>query len=239
VTAPRQLSLQIMLDDAATFDNFHLTPANAQVYGYLRNSSAIAQFTWLWGAPGAGCSHLLQALCQLSDEPSTAGTTGSALYIPLQMHEQLHPGILEGLEGLTQVCLDDIELVLGKADWELALFSLFNRLRESGTQLLIAGKSAPRHLAVNLPDLLSRLQLGVVFQVHELTDEDKVQALQKRARLRGMELSEEVAHYLLQRTERSSTGLFGLLERLDKHSLQTQRRITIPLVREVFQNDTL
>ena len=59
------------------------------------------------------------------------------------------------------------------------------------------------------------------------------------ARLRGMELSAEVAHYVLQRTERSSKGLFALLERLDEHSLQTQRRITIPLVREVFQNETL
>jgi DnaA family protein len=54
-----------------------------------------------------------------------------------------------------------------------------------------------------------------------------------------MDLSEEVAHYVLQRTERSSKGLFSLLERLDEHSLRTQRRITIPLVREVFQNDTL
>jgi len=228
-----------MLDDAATFDNFHVTPANAPVSAYLCNPADIAQFTWLWGAPGAGCSHLLQALCQLGAAPSPAGHTSGTFYIPLQMHEQLHPAILEGLEGLQLVCLDDIEHVLGKGDWELALFSLFNRLRDSGTRLLIAGKSAPRHLHVQLPDLLSRLQLGVVFQVHELSDEDKIQALQKRARLRGMELSEEVAHYLLQRTERSSKGLFALLERLDEHSLRTQRRITIPLVRDVVQNGTL
>ena len=230
---PRQLALQIMLDDAATFDNFHVTQANAQVLDYLRDDSNLAQFTCLWGAPGAGCSHLLQALCQ------RGGYTRGTFYMPLQMHEQLHPDIFEGLEALDLVCLDDIEHIAGVATWEQALFSLFNRLRDSGTRLLIAGRSAPRHLQVQLPDLLSRLQLGVVFQVHELTDEDKVQALQKRARLRGMELTEEVAHYVLQRTERSSKGLFALLERLDEHSLQTQRRITIPLVREVFQNETL
>lgn len=159
--------------------------------------------------------------------------------MPLQMHAQFHPEMLEGLEALDLVCLDDIEYISGNADWELALFFLFNRLRDSGTRLLIAGRSAPRQLQIQLPDLLSRLQQGLVFQVHELTDEDKIQALQKRARLRGMDLSEEVAHYVLQRTERSSKGLFSLLERLDEHSLQTQRRITIPLVREVFQNDTL
>ena len=37
----------------------------------------------------------------------------------------------------------------------------------------------------------------------------------------------------------SNVLLVSLLERLDEHSLQTQRRITIPLVREVFQNETL
>lgn len=232
MTLPRQLPLQIMLDDAATFDNFHVTPANAPVFNYLRDAANIAQFTCLWGAPGAGCSHLLQALCQQGD-------AAGAFYIPLQMHAQFHPGILEGLESLQLVCLDDIEQVLGQAEWELALFSLFNRLRETGTNLLIAGRHAPRQLPVQLPDLLSRLQLGVVFQVHVLTDEQKSQALQKRARLRGMELSEDVAHYLMQRTERSSKGLFALLERLDEHSLQTQRRITIPLVRDVLQNETL
>jgi DnaA family protein len=230
---PRQLSLQIMLDDAATFDNFHVTAANAQALDYLRDATHLAQFTWLWGVPGAGCSHLLQALCQQE------GNAGGILYMPLQMHAQFHPEMLEGLEALDMVCLDDVEHIAGNADWELALFSLFNRLRDSGTRLLIAGRSAPRQLQVQLPDLLSRLQLGLVFQVHELTDEDKIQALQKRARLRGMDLSDEVAHYVLQRTERSSKGLFSLLERLDEHSLRSQRRITIPLVREVFQNDTL
>lgn len=230
---PRQLSLQVMLDDAATFDNFHVTAANAQALDYLRDATHLAQFTWLWGAPGAGCSHLLQALCQ--QEGHARGT----LYMPLQMLAQFHPEMLEGLEALDLVCLDDVEHIAGNADWELALFSLFNRLRDSGTRLLIAGRSAPRKLQVQLPDLLSRLQLGLVFQVHELTDEEKIQALQKRARLRGMDLSEEVAHYFLQRTERSSKGLFSLLERLDEHSLRTQRRITIPLVREVLQNDTL
>ncbi|MEY3666951.1 MAG: hypothetical protein RL572_491, partial [Pseudomonadota bacterium] len=61
---PRQLALQIALDDAATFDNFHVTAANRALVNYLQEPAALAQFTWLWGTPGAGCSHLLQAMCQ-------------------------------------------------------------------------------------------------------------------------------------------------------------------------------
>jgi len=241
MSRPQQLSLQVMLDDSATFDNFHVTPANAQVFDYLGDVEELAQFTFLWGATGAGCSHLLQALCHRCDEE-----TGGTFYFPLQLHAQFPVEILEGLEALSLVCLDGIEQIVGQPAWELALFSLFNRLRDSGTRLLVAGKSAPRQLQVHLPDLMSRLQLGIVFQVHELSDEEKIQAMQKRARIRGMELSEDVAHYVLQRAERSSSGLFELLERLDEHSLQRQRKITIPLVRELLsvappttQNGTL
>ncbi len=236
---PRQLALQITLDDAATFDNFHVTSANQALLNYLQEPAALAQFTWLWGAPGAGCSHLLQAMCQQDATADTVQPWAASFYVPLGQHGEWHPDILLGLESLQLVCLDDVEAIAGLPDWEEALFHLFNRLRESGTRLLVAARTAPREAAFVLPDLLSRLQSGVVFQVHEPDDEDKLQALRKRAGRRGLELSEEVARYILQRTARSNTELFALLERLDTHSLQRQRRISVALVRDLLQNDTL
>jgi len=236
---PRQLALQITLDDAATFDNFHVTSANFALLNYLREPAGLAQFTWLWGAPGAGCSHLLQAMCQQDSAVALAQPWGSSLYVPLRQHADWHPDILQGLESLQLVCLDDVDAIAGLADWEEALFHLFNRLRERGTRLLVAGRTAPREAAFLLPDLLSRLQSGVVFQVQEPDDDGKSQALRMRAERRGLELSEEVARYILQRTARSNTELFALLERLDSHSLQRQRRISVALVRDLLQNDTL
>ncbi len=236
---PRQLALQITLDDTATFDNFHVTDANRALLNYLQDSAAVAQFTWLWGASGAGCSHLLQAVCQQDAVDDVSQPWTASFYVPLRHHADWHPDILLGLETLQLVCLDDVDAIAGLPDWEEALFHLFNRLRDSGTRLLMAARMAPREAAFVLPDLLSRLQSGVVFQVHEPDDEDKLQALRKRAARRGLELSEEVARYILQRTERGNTELFALLERLDSHSLQRQRRISIALVRDLLQNDTL
>ncbi len=236
---PRQLALQITLDDTATFDNFHVTDANRALVNYLQDPAALAQFTWLWGATGAGCSHLLQAVCQQDAVDEAAQPWTASFYVPLRQHADWHPDILLGLETLQLVCLDDVDAIAGLTDWEEALFHLFNRLRDSGTRLLMAARMAPREAAFVLPDLLSRLQSGVVFQVHEPDDEDKLQALRKRAARRGLELSEEVARYILQRTERGNTELFTLLERLDSHSLQRQRRISIALVRDLLQNETL
>lgn len=227
----RQLALQIGLEDSATFDNFFVIDSNRQAVDYLvaDSSNRLDQFVFLWGVQGAGCSHLLQAVCHNFD-----ARDGASFYLPLAQFRDYSPEIFEGLESLSLVCLDDLEAIAGHREWELGLFSLFNRLRESGTRLLVAARCGPRELEVQLPDLLSRLQSGVVFQIQGLNDEDKREALQLRATLRGIALSDEVIRYVLQRNDRSMHALFALLERLDQHSLQSQRRITVPLLRELM-----
>jgi DnaA family protein len=228
-SSPRQLPLAIKLDDSATFSNFHVAAGDRQLIDYLTSRAGLQQFTYLWGSEGAGRSHLLQALCHQADT-----ALESAFYIPLKNHHEYSPDIFEDLESLALICLDDVQVLAGNHEWELALFSLFNRLRDTGTRLVIASDVSPRQLQVQLPDLLSRLQSGVVFQMQALEDADKLLALQLRARQRGFELSDEVAFYVLQRNERSMRGLFELLECLDQHSLETKRRITVPMVRELM-----
>ncbi len=87
--------------------------------------------------------------------------------------------------------------VAGIPEWEEALFDLFNRLRDAKTRLLVAADKPPKNLDIVLPDLVSRLSWGLVFQVQPLNDNDKVLALQLRAHLRGLDMSEEVARYIL------------------------------------------
>jgi len=66
-----------------------------------------------------------------------------------------------------------------------------------------------------------------------LNDADKSAALRARARSRGLEMSEEVASYLLARYPRDLHSLFALLDRLDAAALAAQRRLTIPFVRSI------
>lgn len=232
----RQMALQISLEDSATFENFYVIDSNKQVVDYLvsESSAQLDQFVFLWGAHGAGCSHLLQSVCHNFD----AREIGS-FYLPLEQFRDYSPEIFEGLESFPLVCLDDLQAIAGHQDWELGLFSLFNRLRDSGTRLLVAARCSPRELQVELPDLLSRLQSGIVFQVQGLNDDDKRKALQLRATLRGIALSDEVISYVLQRNDRSMQSLFELLERLDHFSLQSQRRITVPLLKELMDTPEL
>lgn len=234
VSSPQQLSLSVNLNDDATFDNFY-APAqthNAMVVQGLRaqlDGSGDA-FIYLWGAPGCGLTHLLQAACH---QAQSAGM--SVQYLPLRDLVGYAPDeLFAGLESVDLVCLDCLPSVAGRADWERAIFHLYNQLRDQGKRLLVAAEHNPRELALTLEDLRSRLQWGLTYQVHSLSDEDKQQALQMRARARGLELSDEVAQYITQRLPRDTNELFWQLQRLDHASLTEQRKLTIPFVKKVL-----
>ena len=234
VSLPQQLSLSVNLNDDATFDNFYAPTQthNAMVLQGLRQQldGSGEAFIYLWGAPGCGLTHLLQAACHQAQHQGL-----SVQYLPLRDMAGYAPDeLFNGLEMLGLVCLDCLPSVAGRADWELAIFTLYNRLREQGGRLLVAAEHSPRELALSLEDLRSRLQWGLTYQVHSLTDDDKQLALQMRARARGLELNDEVAQYIIQRLPRDTNELFWQLARLDNASLAEQRKLTIPFVKKVL-----
>ena len=57
-----------------------------------------------------------------------------------------------------------------EAAWEEALFHCFNRLREKEHKLLICADQNPAQLAIELPDLRSRLATGLIYQLPSMTD---------------------------------------------------------------------
>jgi len=230
---PIQLPLGVRLRDDATFANYY-PGANAAALGYVeRLCEAEAGWTesliYLWGGEGVGCSHLLQAACLRFEQHGEP-----AVYLPLAEVVEYGPELLDNLEQCELVCLDDLDAVAGRADWEEALFHLFNRLRDSGRRLLLSASASPRELPVQLADLQSRLTLALVFQLQSLSDEDKLRALQLRASRRGLHLTDDVGRFILTRGARSMSALFELLERLDQASLQAQRKLTIPFLKETL-----
>ena len=221
-----QLPLRLALDDQARFDSFHPGP-NREVVAHLRALARgeVAGPVYLWGAPGSGRTHLLQATCR-----ATAKGGGTVLYLPLGERDRPPPEALEGLERLALLAIDDIDAVAGDRAWEEALFHLYNRCREGGARLLVSGPAAPAALPLHLADLRSRLGWGLVLRLSPLSDEDKAVALVHLARLRGLDLPAETAHYLLRRCPRDMATLVRLLAALDQASLAARRALTIPFV---------
>jgi DnaA family protein len=225
---PDQLTLGVGLDDDARFENFFVSDVNQSLVSALAASEK-EPFLYIWGNGSPGLSHLLQASCN----KSTAEGRG-AIYVPLADQSQFAPQILEGAESLSLVCIDDIESIAGDVEWEAALFTAFNATRQTGTQLIIAGHMAAQQLTIQLPDLHSRLQSCLLFQLFELSDEDKLSALQLRARQRGFDLPDAVGEFILLRAQRSLSALMQILDELDHSSMQQQRKLTVPLVKSTL-----
>lgn len=227
---PRQLALSVGLRDDATLENFFSHHNDLAVQAIEGVAEGVGEsFVYLWGESGAGCSHLLQAGCHQAGRYQR-----SAFYLPLGQFKAQGPAILDGLESLDLVCIDQLEQIVGMPEWEEALFHLFNRIRDAGHYLLIAADAAPRQLEIALPDLDSRLRWGVVLRIQALDDDGKLAALRARAYDRGIDLSEEVAQFILNRSPRQTGELFLLLDHLDQASLSAKRKVTIPFVKQLL-----
>jgi len=226
---PHQMSLAVQLRDDATLDNFLPLPKAQPVITALQEQMQPdgEAVVYLYGLSGAGKSHLLQASCHLAE--------AQALYLPLaQLRQYPAAEVLQGVEQQDLVCLDDIHAVLGDPDWELALFSFYNSARQHRCRLVVAADAAPRALAVQLPDLRSRLSWGAVYQLVEGADEEKAAILQFRAMRRGLTMTSSVASFIVGRAPRGMLQLLEVLDHLDRASLTEQRALSIPFVKQAL-----
>lgn len=227
----KQLALAIQVNDEATLADFNWHN-NSLLKQQLATSLTFSgeKILYLWGINGCGKSHILQACCQAINPPK------SAIYLPLALLKEWGPQAIEGLEEQALICIDDIDVIAGDTIWEEALFHLYNRIKDGENNLLIiSGTSAPSQSLIQLPDLRSRLSWGLVIQLHELNDEEKIKTLKLHALKRGFDLPETVGQFLINRCSRNMHDLHQLLNRLDDASLQAHRKITIPFVKDILK----
>ena len=230
-TTNPQIALNLNIHDDATFDNFFILKKNQPL---LTNLHTMAKgrgehFIYFWGNHASGKTHLLQACCHTSNQLKL-----KTFYLSLKNLKNLRPAVLDYLESMHLICIDDIDSIAAQPAWEKAFLHFFNRVHDAGKRLIIAGNKAPNTLGIELPDLVSRLSWGIVFQLYELTDEEKIHALILRFKARGLLLSEKVANFLFYRCQRDMKTLFSMLEKLDQASFQAQHKLTIPFVKSVL-----
>ena len=232
---PSQMPLGVRLADAATLDAFEPMPDTLALpwlrarLAEIERQRGRGERGWLWGAPGSGRSHLLQAACH-----GTEAAGGRAIYLPAEAVARVPEAALADLERCDLIAVDDVDALLGDVAAEAALFDLCNRMldRAGPSLLLFAAAAPPLASGARLADLASRLAAATVFRVPMLDDAGRGRALRRRAARRGIELDARTVDYILSHHARSAAALFALLDDLDLASLSAQRRITIPFVRE-------
>ncbi len=222
-----QLTLALGIAQSSSFESYYPGVANANAVVTLRAYCANEldeKQLFLWGDTACGKTHLLSAACQ---DFAKRGFQVGYLTGDLASLD----GALSDMENADLFCVDDVHLLESQA--QERLFHCINRCRESGTKMLFSASTPIDELGFSLADLVTRLSWGPVFQLQVLADNELPQALALQLQLRGLEISDDVLEYIMRRYPRNMQALTQLVDQLDQASLTEQRRITIPLVREL------
>lgn len=142
--------------------------------------------------------------------------------------------LLQACKAANVQAADDVHLL--DNDAQIALFNIYNQIKENGGTLITAGMHAPTQMRLR-NDLATRLAWGLVYQLQPLTDDEKAQALKKHAQERGMNLPNDVVSYCLRYLRRDLPTLMAVLDALDVWSLTEKKPVTIPMLKKLLQLD--
>lgn len=222
----KQLALDITLGRVPSFASFHAGPNEAaarhlQLWAGSPTRSPVP--TYLWGAGGSGKTHLLKAVGEvLREQGALVGWLDPAMAEPPPYDERW-----------AAVLMDDVHHY--GAVQQHAAFSWFVQAQSLQRGVLAAGLLPPADLALR-EDLRTRLGWGHVYHLHVLSEAERRAVLRQAADARGIFLGDDVMDFVLARFSRDLGSLMQLLEQLDAYALQTQRAITIPLVKAMLED---
>ncbi len=226
----KQIALDIGLSSGPTLANFFAGPNQAALQHmqmWASNDKRSPVPTYVWGESGSGKTHLLRAVqAALRDQGCPVGWMDAAAPEPSAFDETWRV-----------VILDDVHLY--PAVQQHAAFNWFVNATTPGDGqqrwVLAAGQVPPSDLALR-EDLRTRLGWGHIFQLQVLSESERRAVLRQHADERGIFLSDEVMDFMLNRFSRDLSSLIQLLDQLDGYALQTQRAITIPLIKAMLEN---
>ena len=229
---PTQLIFPFQVNQKASFVSFFCSPDNIELMSRLADLvvSKNADELIINGAEGSGKSFLMQAIC---NELSSSGKQFA--FIPMNKAINMGVEIFQNLASLNAVCIDDLQLILSREEWETALFNLINECQQSNCSLILSfGGNQSLEDITQLPDLLSRIKRMEFMKLQAVQDEFLNQALDFVSQQLDINLEKAELEFLLKHQTREFSILVDNLISLDKQAASLKRKITIPLIKETL-----
>ena len=238
---------QMPLSPDYTFDNFIVGPGNQLAHAA---SLAVAEKPggpynplFLHGDVGLGKTHLLQAICQrlLERTPSSRILYLSCDSFINQFMSAVEASDMSNFRHKFRyadvLVVDDIHFFGGRERTQEEFFHTFNTLQQSGKQIILSADAPPGDIPELEDRLVSRFNWGLVARIEKPCYETRVAILRKKARMRGMEVGDEVICYLAGRIDSNTRELEGAITRVQGLSMVLKVPIDLALTRQAF-NDT-
>tara|TARA_B100000959_G_scaffold198561_1_gene207708 strand:- start:1560 stop:2201 length:642 start_codon:yes stop_codon:yes gene_type:complete len=209
-----------------TFETFYSSPNKAVINSIKDDKNKLI---WIAGPQGSGKTHILQATVNYMDDHNNR-----LLYLPMRESKDFTPDILDNLDQFDLIAIDDIENVIGDFFWEEQLLILYEELIHTKSRILVSSSDTPQGLNFKLPDLASRFSLGLVDRLKPMNEGQIIKAISIHATVRGFNLPQDVAKYLISRVPRDVSVLVDIIKLLDYETLSKQRKLTIPFIKTVL-----
>jgi len=240
------LEISAPLDPRCTFDNFVIGKPNEFAHAAAMRvaQSPHAQFNplFLYGGVGLGKTHLMHAIAwQIRElDPNRTVIYMSAekfMYRFIRaLREQNTVDFKDQFRNVDVLMIDDVQFISGKDSTQEEFFHTFNALVDQGRQIVISADKSPSDLEGMEERLKSRLNCGLVADLHATTYELRLGILQAKAERMEVIVPGKVLEFLAHKITSNVRELEGALNRVSAHASLVGRDITLESVQDVLHD---
>jgi chromosomal replication initiator protein len=228
-----------------TFDNFVVGPSNRLAHASCVAISQSLGTTYnplfLYGNAGLGKTHLLHAVCH-----EIRHRSGGASIQLLSCEEfvnrfirAIEQGNIGGFHSqfrtVDALVIDDIQFLREREQSQEEFFHTFNALYNNGRQIILSADSAPAEIPSLEDRLTSRFNWGLVARIDPPSYETRVAIVQKKAHLRGLQVTDEIAEYIARQVQANIRELEGALTTIYALATTTHEPVTIELAQRALE----
>ena len=228
------------------FDNFVVGPnnrlAHAAALAVAANPGRAYNPMFVHGDVGLGKTHLLQAICLaiLAQRPGAVIYYTSCEGFLTQFMDAVAAGAMSRFRHkfrhVDVLVVDDIHFLAKRDRSQEEFFHTFNSLHQGHKQIVLSSDAAPEDIPDLRTRLVSRFEWGLVAELTPPCYETRVEILKNKSRIRGMNLSDDVACDLAGRMDTNIRELEGAIVKLQVFANVEKKPIDLELVRACFND---
>ncbi len=234
------------LDSRYSFDNFVVGKPNEFAYAAARRVAEAPSVPFnplfLYGGVGLGKTHLMHAIAWHISQQDPKRTV---IYLSAEkfmyrfiraLKEQNTVDFKEMFRNVDVLMIDDVQFIGGKGATQEEFFHTFNALVDQGRQIVISADKSPSDLEGMEERLQSRLNCGLVADIHATTYELRLGILESKAEQLNVDVPQKMMEFLAHKITSNVRELEGALNRVVAHAQLVGREITLETTQEVLHD---
>ncbi|SEO00957.1 chromosomal replication initiator protein DnaA [Palleronia pelagia] len=239
------------LDERFTFDNFVVGKPNELAHAAARRVAAGGAVSFnplfMYSTVGLGKTHLMHAIAWelRAKRPDLRVLYLSAEKFMYQFVQALRDKQMMNFKELFRsvdvLMVDDLQFIAGKDSTQEEFFHTFNALIDQRKQVILSADTAPGDIEGMSQRIVSRLQSGLVVDLHPTSYELRLGILQQKVEqfspeFAGVTFDDGVLEFLAHRISSNVRELEGALTRLFAHGAFMDRVVDVPLAQECLRD---